>query len=276
LRKTIQMKKSIYFLSAIAIFLLLRPNVFSNVNGSPGAKTNSPMDGNNCTACHSGTINSGLGILSIATNIPVQGYTAGQTYSIVVDMSQSSISRFGFEITCEEGNFGSAKTGSFGITDATTTKFVNNNTAVTHKQGGTSGSGSKTWSMNWTAPQTGVSAGVVFYVSANAANNNGNQNGDEIYTASRSFAEATTSVSEKQNKITAFVNPISKDIMINAVEPIYISNLEVYDISAKLVYSKKEVLLPSAINVDFLDAGIYILNMQTRGGERITKKVILP
>ena len=64
--------------------------------------------------------------------------------------------------------------------------------------------------------------------------------------------------------------------MINAVEPIYISNLEVYDISAKLVYSKKEVLLPSTINVDFLDAGIYILNMQTRGGKIITKKVILP
>ena len=270
------MKKLIYFLSVIAIFLLLRPNVFSNVNGSPGAKTGSPLDGNNCTACHSGTANTGSGILSVATNIPVQGYTSGQTYAITIQMIQSSRSRFGFEITCEEGNFGSAKTGSFGITDATTTKLVNNNTAVTHKQGGTSGSGSKTWNMNWTAPQTGVSGGVVFYVSANAANNNGNQNGDEIYTTSRSFAEATSSVPEIQNNITAFVNPISKDIMINTLEPMTISNLKVYDISAKLVYSKKEVLLPSTINVDFLDAGIYILNMQTRGGEIITKKVILP
>ncbi len=271
------MKKSIYFLSAIAIFLLLTPNVFSKLNGSPGAKTGSPMDGNNCTACHDdGTINTGSGILSVATNIPVQGYTAGQTYAITVQMIQSSRSRFGFEITCEEGNFGTAKTGSFGITDATTTKFVNNNTAVTHKQGGTSGSGSKTWSMNWTAPQTGVSAGVIFYVSAIAANNNGNNQGDEVYTTSRPFPEAPSSISETHNNITAFVNPISKDIMINAVEPIHISNLEVYDISAKLVYSKKEVLLPSAINADFLDAGIYILNMQTRGGETITKKVIIP
>ena len=265
------MKKSIYFLSVIAIFLLLTPNVFSKLNGSPGAKTGSPMDGNNCTACHSGTANTGSGTLSVATNIPVQGYTAGQTYAITVNMIQSSISRFGFEITCEEGNFG-AKTGTFGITDNTNTKFVNNNNAVTHKQAGTT---SNTWSMNWTAP-AGLTAGVVFYVSAIAANGNGNNNGDQVYTTSRSFAEATTSVSEKQNKITAFVNPISKDIMINAVEPIYISNFEVYDISAKQVYSKKEVLLPSAINVDFLNSGIYILNMQTRGGEMITKKVILP
>ena len=105
------MKKSIYFLSVIAIFFLLTPNVFSKLNGSPGAKTGSPLDNNNCTACHSGTENTGSGTLSVATNIPVQGYTAGQTYSIIVDMNQSSISRFGFEITCEEGNLG-AKTGA--------------------------------------------------------------------------------------------------------------------------------------------------------------------
>jgi len=121
------MKKSIYFLSAITIFLLLTPNVFSKLNGSPGAKTGSPSDnGNNCTACHSGTVNTGSGMLSVATNIPVQGYTSGQTYAITIQMIQSSRSRFGFEITCEEGNFGSAKTGSFGITDNTNTKFVNN------------------------------------------------------------------------------------------------------------------------------------------------------
>ena len=72
-----------------------------------------------------------------------------------------------------------------------------------------------------------------------------------------------------------FVNPISKDIMINTLEPMTISNLKVYDISAKLVYSKKEVLLPSTININFLNTGIYILNMKTRDGEVISKKVIL-
>ena len=120
------MKKIAFFL-LISIFLFLTPNVFSKLNGSPGAKTDSPMDGNNCTACHSGTVNSGNGLLSVATNIPVQGYTAGQTYAITVQMAQPSINQFGFEITCEEGNFGSTKTGTFGITDVTTTKFVNNN-----------------------------------------------------------------------------------------------------------------------------------------------------
>ena len=272
------MKRSIYILSVIAICLLLTPNVFSKLNGSPGAKTDSPMDGNNCAACHSGTVNSGNGLLSVTTDIPVQGYTSGQTYSITVQLTQNTINRFGFEITCEEGNFGSNKTGSFGISDPTTTKFVNNNAAVTHTQGGISGSGSKAWSMNWTAPTSSVSGGVVFYVSAIAANGNGNNSGDEVYTTSRPFSEATSSINinDNENSITTFVNPLSKNIMINGKESMRISNLKVTDISSKLVYSKKEVFLPTTINVDFLDPGIYIITMNTINGGKVTKKLILP
>ncbi|HJN63411.1 MAG TPA: choice-of-anchor V domain-containing protein [Flavobacteriales bacterium] len=268
------MKKSIYFLFAIAIFLLLTPNVFSNMTGSPGGKTDSPSDGANCTQCHTGTINSGTGTLTVMTNIPTQGYTAGQQYAITIQLMESNCNRFGFEITCEENNFGSQKTGSFVLTDATNTQFANNSTSITHTLSGISGTNMKIWTMDWIAPSN-ISSGVEFYVSAVAANNNGNTNGDQVYTTTHSFGEATSTVSEKQNNITAFVNPISKDIMINVVEPIHISNLEVYDISAKLVYSKKEVLLPSTININFLNTGIYILNMKTRDGEVISKKVIL-
>ena len=110
------------------------------------------------------------------------------------------------------------------------------------------------------------------------SNGNGNNSGDEVYTTSRSFSEATSSINinENENSITTFVNPLSKDIMINAEESIRISNLKVTDISSKLVYSKKEVLLPTTINVDFLDPGIYIITMNTVNGEKITKKLLLP
>ncbi|MEE2699765.1 MAG: choice-of-anchor V domain-containing protein [Bacteroidota bacterium] len=272
------MKKSIYYyyFSTIIICLFLAPDIFSTIGGSPGAKTGSPMDGNNCTVCHSGTVNSGLGALSVATNIPMQGYTPGQTYQITVNIVQSAINRFGFEITCEEGNFGSQKVGAFGILDASTTKLINNNTAITHTQGGVFGSGSRSWSVNWTAPTTSVSGGIVFYVSAMSANGNGNNNGDEVYTQSRSFVEASSSVSEIKNKIITFVNPISKDIMINTLEPITISNLKIYDISGKLITENNDLQLPSAINVNFLDAGIYIVNMNLKNGESISEKLMIP
>ncbi len=260
-----------YCFLTIAVCLLLATNVFSKLTGSPGAKTGSPIDGNNCTACHYAPVNSGAGMLSVATNIPTQGYTAGQTYSITVQMTQASINRFGFEITCEASG---AKVGAFGITDAANTQFANNNTAVTHTQGGTFGSGSKTWTMNWTAP-TNVQT-VNFYVSAMSANGNSNTGGDEVYTTVRTFTEATSSVTDIQNKVTTFVNPISKDIMINCLAPVIAKNLKVYDISGKLLVDKNNLQLPTALDVDFLDAGIYIVSINLKSGEFISEKVLIP
>lgn len=270
------MKKAIYSVSVITICLFLALDLFSTIGGSPGAKTGSPMDGNNCTACHSGIMNSGAGVLSVATNIPIQGYTPGQTYQIVVDITEPSVNRFGFEITCEEGNFGSQKVGTFGILDASTTKLINNNTAITHTQSGTFGSGSKNWTLNWIAPTTSISGGIVFYVSAMSANGNGNNNGDEVYTTSRAFVEANSSVSEIKNKITTFLNPISKDIMINTTEPTIISNIKIYNLSGKLLTEKKQMRLPNIINMDFVDAGIYIININQKYGEVISEKVVIP
>ena len=265
------MKKPVYYFLAVAVCLLLAPNVFSKLTGSPGAKTGSPMDGNNCTACHYAPVNSGTGMLSVATNIPTQGYTAGQTYSITVQMTQASINRFGFEITCEGSG---AKAGTFGITDAANTQLVNNNASVTHTQGGTFGSGSKTWTMNWTAPANVQT--VNFYVSAMSANGNGNNAGDEVYTTVRTFDEAASSVTDIQNKITTFVNPISKDIMINCLAPVIAKNLKVYDISGRLLVDKNDLQLPTALDVDFLDAGIHIVIMNLKSGEFLSEKVIIP
>lgn len=266
------MRRSIYyFLSITTVLLFLAPNVFSKLTGSPGAKTGSPMDGNNCTSCHYAPVNSGTGMISVATNIPTQGYTAGQTYSIVVQMTQASINRFGFEITCEGSG---AKAGTFGITDPATTQLVNNNAAVTHTQGGTFGSGSKTWTMNWTAPAN-IQA-VDFYVSAMSANGNGNNSGDEVYTTVRTFDAATSSVTDIQNKITTFINPISKDIMINTLDPVIAKSLKVYDISGKLLIDKQDLLLPTTLDVDFLDAGMYIVNMTLSNGKSVIEKVIIP
>ena len=270
------MKKSIYYFLSISVCLCLATNVFSKLTGSPGAKTGSPMDGNNCTACHYAPVNSGNGMLSVATNVPSQGYTAGQTYSITVQMTQASINRFGFEITCEEGNFGSQKIGTFGITDPANTQLTNNNTAVTHTQGGTFGSGSKTWTMNWTAPTTTTSGGIIFYVSAMSANGNGNNGGDEVYTTTRTFNEATSDVSEIQKKITTFISSTSQEIMINCLDPVIVKTLKVYNISGKLLIDKVMVQLPTVLDVPSLNSGMYIVNMNLSNGEMISKKVLIP
>ena len=47
-------------------------------------KTNSDMDGQNCTVCHSGTMNSWLGTATITSDIPTNGYVIVNTYTITL------------------------------------------------------------------------------------------------------------------------------------------------------------------------------------------------
>ncbi len=153
--------------------------LYSYSAGSPGGKTGSPIDGSNCTECHTGTPNTAQGWIS--SNIPGDGYVPGQTYTITATGTHTGVVKFGFELTAEDG---SGKSGTLLITDATRTKFTNGNAAITHTSAGTAPSGNtNTWSMDWTAPAEGHGT-VTFYAAFNAANGiNGNQ-GDVIYTSS--------------------------------------------------------------------------------------------
>jgi len=113
------MKKLLLFIPVcIGLAIFFYPTTsHSNAAGSPGGKTNSPMDGQNCTSCHSGTINSGNGTATITTNIPVSGYSIGSTYTITLTGVKVGCTKFGFELTAESGN---NKTGDLMITDNTT------------------------------------------------------------------------------------------------------------------------------------------------------------
>ncbi len=157
----------------------------SNSTGSPGGKTNSPGDLANCSQCHYAGVGTGA---TITTNIPSTGYVPGNIYTITTNVNQSGINKFGFEITAEE-SASFAKTGTFLVTNSAETQFANNNTAITHKVGGTSGSNSKSWSMDWLAPGSGT-GDVTFYGSYIAANGNGNNTGDTYHSSTLSISEA--------------------------------------------------------------------------------------
>ena len=175
--------KSIYkVLPIIALPAILL--LYSYNSGSPGGKSGSTGDGGStCTDCHAGTAQSQMGW--ITTDIPAEGFTPGETYTITATGTHTGVAKFGFELTAE--NTSGAKTGVFSITEPGRTKFTNANAAVTHTSGGTSVSGnSNSWSMDWTAP---ISAPTVVKFSAafNAANGNGMTSGDVIYTSSISY-----------------------------------------------------------------------------------------
>ena len=253
------MKKSLLLIPiAIALAIFFYPTTSnSNGTGSPGGKTNSPIDGQNCTACHSGTINSGIGNASITTNIPSWGYIPGQTYTITLTGVKTNCTKFGFELTAEDAF--NSKTGTFFITNGMTQYAANtNNTAVTHTNTGTSGNTTMSWSIDWTPDQASFS--TTFYASLLFANNNGNNLGDNVFTNSLMFFEAVTTsnnnLSEK-NDFT-FYSP-NKTIESNTI-------VLVYDISGKLVLTTKE----KSTTISYLKKGIYILKSENK-----TQKIIL-
>jgi len=227
----------------------------SNAGGSPGGKTNSPMDGQNCTQCHSGTINSGTGTATITTNIPATGYVVGNTYTITLTGVKSGCTKFGFELTAENGN---GKTGSFMLTD-NTTKFVNSNNAVSHKSSGTSGNTTKNWTTDWIAA-TNNNSSTTFYASLLFANGNGNNGGDNVVTTSLSVVEAViNAVNDLSVKNDFTFNTVTKKIET-------ITAVSVYDISGKLVLKTDK----NSSTISHLKTGIYILKSENK-----TQKIIL-
>ena len=241
----------------IALAILFYPKTSNSyVTGSPGGKTNSPLDAGNCTSCHGGTLNSGLGTATITSNIPVDGYTIGNTYTITLTGIKANCIKFGFELTAENG---SSKSGDFMITD-NTTKFVNSNNAITHKTIGTSGSTTKSWNMDWT-PTANSNGNTTFYATLMFANaNGGNDAGDKVI---------TTSISENENIVNAisdntFKNYFTYNSVNKTIEATH--TILVYDISGNLVLTTNKKLT----TISNLKNGIYIIKSENK-----TQKIIL-
>lgn len=176
--------KTLYkILVALALPVLLITYSFSG--GSPGGQSGSPIDGSDCTSCHTGgSANQEEGW--ITSNIPAEGYMPGATYTITAIGTHNGVAKFGFELTAE--NTGS-KIGTLAVTEASRTQLTNGNQAITHTAGGTTPSGSSnTWTMNWTAPGEGQGP-VTFFGSFNAANGMDGNQGDVIYLSNTTVNE---------------------------------------------------------------------------------------
>ena len=252
------MQKSLLFIPiCIGLAIFFYPTTSNTKeNGSPGGKTNSPMDGQNCTGCHGGTINPGTGTATITTNIPVAGYVIGNTYTITLTGVQSGVIKFGFELTAESGN---NKTGDLMITD-NTTKLANSNNAVTHKSSGTSGNSTKSWSMDW-MPTANSTGSTTFYAALMFANGNGNDDsGDKVFTTSHSVNEKIiNAINDLYVKNDFTFNSTSKTIKTQ-------KTVDVYNISGKLVLTTTN----NSTNLSHLKTGVYILTSTEK-----TQKIIL-
>ena len=268
------MKIIITLLSFSVIILIGLASALTNAGGSPGGKTGSPGDGNNCTQCHGGTAQ--IATAWVIPDMPFDGYVPGETYTITATGTHAGVVRFGFELTAENSNH--AKVGTFTITNTAETKLVNSGKAVSHTGNGFTPSGnSKSWSCNWTAPAAGA-GDVIFYGAFNAANGDMSTSGDVIYLSNYTVNEKIVGIQEASNledQISLFPTMAENTINLTwdnqTVKQIIIYNINGKQLINKIVNSSDKSI---KIDVSSLSAGTYFCNCDV-AGQTVVKRFLV-
>lgn len=236
----------------IMSFEILSSNGKAGKNGSPGET--------DCTSCHSGTVNSGGGSVSITSpDLVGWAYTTGQTYTINVTIAQASIPLFGFGFEALDAS--GANAGTLVITNSTETQIKtftvapNSRNNVVHKSGAGLSTGSYTFTFNWTAPSTNI-GNVTFYVAGLACDNDGSTPGDFTYTSNQvvSFASSINDNLSEMINLNILPNPVSESTVVTYnLEKESKVSIELVTITGKsiTIYSNEKDL-----------AGDHIFNLQ--------------
>ena len=164
------------------IFVVSTGSAFAFSAGPPDERTGAPGEGTCVQAgCHAGNdLNVSGGSLILETP---ETYELNEVYTIVVNLSRTGQSKWGFQMTALDA--AGARAGSFDTDAAGNTQLSETNdkqyikhTSVGNAQGTND---SHSWEFQWTAPD--VDRGpITFYAAGNASNGNFNPVDDYIYT----------------------------------------------------------------------------------------------
>lgn len=259
------MKKIYSFLAILSVPAILLTYSFSS--GSPGGRSGSPLDGDNCTICHTGATNPIDNW--ITTDIPEEGFTAGETYLITLYAMDAEAVKFGFDLTAEDGE---AKVGTFTLTDVARTQLRPATNSVTHTTAGNEPIGHEiTWQFEWTAPETS-SGEVAFYAAVNAANGNGSNSGDKIYLTSQSYTQFFVGIADNllRDEVNVYPNPATSFVNVNLPEN---SELRVVNLTGQLVSYVQNTNTSERINLSNLADGVYFVQVM-KNSEHTTIKLL--
>ena len=246
-----------------------RPLRTMKPNGAPPGYTGSPGDSlKNCTVCHGGTA---IPVQKwMKANIPAEGYTPGQTYTITAFNKVVGATRFGFEVSPQDssGNI----LGTMVLTDTVKTMFVGGNKYITYTNDGIESVDSMKWSFDWVAPAAGTGK-VTFYGAFNS-NFNHNKSNDQTFigtsVAKENLRVGIASVSKGNMGFSVFPNPANDAVTLCfELKKEATVLVEIIDLSGKQVSvvlnDKCTGFVNKQFNTAMLPNGTYILCMKVDG-----------
>lgn len=230
--------------------------------GAPPGYTNSPGDGQNCSHCMGGTA---VPVADwIATDIPGTGYLPGMTYNIVVTVTGEGDK--GFELSPQ--NIDGDLIGT--LIAGPENKLVGAGKYVTHSLAALENPMS--WSFQWTAPATGVGT-VTFYACAAVGKLN-------TKILMLTVPQGSLGVSEEKTfPVFIYPNPVVDNLYVSCSPGtsarVEINLLSVSGGMLSTLYQGtwSAIEQPMAFPVD-LNAGIYLLKIQT-DGKQVVRKIVV-
>ena len=266
------MKKTITTIVVVSSVILIGTKAYQTSSNPMLGMTGAPGE-QNCTQCHSSNpINSGSGNVEIVFNNGSNSFQSGQTYPVTVKVSQSGISKFGFEITSVASSNTTTGAGTFASTNTNVTVGSQDGKSYALQKVAAATSGSGTFTFDWTAPATSQ-GDITFYASGNAANGNGNMTGDNIYTTNLKISPLTTYFQDSKidNEVVCFTN--QKTLYLFSQYLVGKTAVSIYSPTGNLV---KQIDLDSdntEIRCDELASGLYILKLKNQSAS-FTKTIL--
>lgn len=219
----------------------------SSSGGRTDGRSGSPGDGGvSCASCHSGG-SSGVSA-NITTDIPASGYDLNTDYTITVSKSASAAG--GFQLVAE--NASNSKVGSF---TAGTGSRVSGDRVTQNS------SGNSSWSFTWKSPSSDQ-GNIIFYSSVVIANGDGsNGSGDKVVNTSTSGATVLGIPAAKRLSFDMYPNPASENLTIQLPSSSEKATVQFYDYLGRLALTETVFSSNDKINVESLNAGVYILKV---------------
>ena len=256
-------------------------SILSPGTGAPGQGT--------CNNCHTTYANnSGPGVLTLNIGGGITQYVPGQTYTVTVTISQSSITAFDFQLTNRPASGGTVAVGNFLITDASRTMLTNGNfggsgSGINYVEGTACGvdvtsPGNNQWTFNWKAPTNAV-GNITFYLGAIAANFNNQNTGDYTYSKTLQLS-AVTGINDLDAMIDCnlYPNPASQfasvEIEFNRAVSFEISLTNILGEKLFLESVTESKSVQRTIPLIKFPDGIYFIGIKTEQGT-INKKLII-
>ena len=162
---------SVRITAFLALLITISSPLSGNSGGPPTGYAYNAPNYNNCTICHSGTVNSGNGSVEFI-DLPNE-FNPGETYSIGIIVNGSNSRGYGFQATAM---LGEQFAGNFSL---------NSNSENLELNGGFIQHSSRTdsgiWYFNWDAPEEATEA-ITFSASGLGTGGSSGYSGDRVYT----------------------------------------------------------------------------------------------